>query len=96
MAGQTRFIVDFKGSRLDRLKALAPVAAKIDSEPGTEILEHQLKRLDSTKVWRLSILARAGAERPLALRASLHVDGRPATETWSYQLDANNSIRRSQ
>jgi len=30
------------------------------------------------------------------LRASLHVDGRPATETWSYQLDANNSIRRSQ
>ena len=96
MAGQTRFIVDFKGSRLDRLKALAPVAAKIDSEPGTEILEHQLKRLDSTKVWRLSILARAGADRPLALRASLHVDGRPATETWSYQLDANNSIRRSQ
>jgi glucans biosynthesis protein len=95
MAGQYRFIVDFKGPRLDRLKAAGAVAAEIGSQEGTEILEHQLKRVDSSGSWRLSILARARAERPLVLRASLYVNGRQATETWSYELDADNSLRRN-
>ena len=95
-AGQHRFVVDFKGPSLDQFKAAAAVAAEISSQEGTEILEHQLKRVDSTGFWRLSILARADADRPLVLRASLYVNGRQATETWSYQLDANNSLRRTQ
>ena len=91
--GQHRFVVDFKAPRLDRFKAAALVAAEISSQEGTEIVEHQLKRINSTGFWRLSILARADADRPLALRASLYVNGRQATETWSYELDANNSQR---
>ena len=92
--GQYRFIVDFKG--LDLFNAAASVAAEISSQEGTEILEHQVKRVDSTGFWRLSILARAHAERPLVLRASLYVNGRQATETWSYELDAGNSLRRNE
>ena len=89
MAGQKRFIVDFKGSRLDRLKALAPVAAKINSEP-----RHRDPRASarSASMRRkcgdcpsLRGPARSGHSR---CAPSLHVDGRPATETWSYQLDA--------
>jgi glucans biosynthesis protein len=94
-AGQHRFVVDFKGVRLGPLEAAASVAAKISPREGTEILEHQLKRVDSTGFWRLSILARANPDRPLALRASLWVNGRQATETWSYEVDASTSFGNS-
>jgi glucan biosynthesis protein len=44
----------------------------------------------------LSILARAGADDPLALRASLNMNGRQVTEVWSYELEANNAVRRGE
>lgn len=96
LAGQYRFIVDFSGARLDQLKADAPLAAAISSHQGTTILEHQLKRVDATGVWRLSILARAAADKPLALRSSLTINGRPLTEVWSYELEATNALRRAE
>ena len=95
-AGQHRFIVDFDGLRFAAGQTAASVTAEVGSEQGTQILEHQLKRVESTGMWRLSILARGQPEKPLALRASLHVNGRPATETWSYQLDANNVLRQNE
>jgi len=96
MAGRYRFIVDFRGARLDELKADAPLVAAISAHEGTAILEHQLKRVDATGFWRLSILARATADNPLALRASLNMNGRQATEVWSYELEANNALRRDE
>ena len=63
---------------------------------GTTILEHQLERVDATGFWRLSILARAGADKPLALRGSLNINGRQLTEVWSYELEANNALRRNE
>ncbi len=96
MAGQYRFIVDFAGARLDHLNADAPLAATISSHEGTTILEHQLERVDATGFWRLSILARAGADKPLALRGSLSINGQQLTEVWSYELEPNNALRRNQ
>lgn len=96
MAGQYRFIVDFTGARLDQLNADAPLAAAISSHQGTTILEHQLKRVDATGFWRLSILAQADADKPLALRGSLNINGRQLTEVWSYELEANNALRRNE
>ena len=96
MAGQYRFIVDFTGARLDQLNADAPLAAAISSDQGTTILEHQLERVDATGFWRLSILAQAGADKPLALRSSLNINGRQLTEVWSYELEANNALRRNE
>jgi glucans biosynthesis protein len=96
MAGQYRFVVDFRGARLDQLKADAPLVAEISAHEGTAILEHQLKRVDATGFWRLSILARAAADNPLALRASLNMNGRQVTEVWSYELEANNALRRDE
>ena len=92
-AGQYRFIVDFKGAHLDAQHSPASLAARVESDPGTEIIEHQLKRVDAAGVWRLSILARAAPDSPIGLRASLSVSGRRATETWRYQLDAHNALR---
>ena len=94
-AGQYRFIVDFGGAHLASFNANASLTAAISSQEGTEILEHQLKRIESTGFWRLAILARARAERPIALRASLYGNGRQVTEVWTYELDANNSPGRN-
>jgi glucans biosynthesis protein len=96
LAGRYRFIVDFRGARLDGLKADAPLVAAISSHAGTAVLEHQLKRIAATGFWRLSILARADKHTPLALRASLNMNGRPVTELWSYELEPNNAIRRDE
>ena len=48
------------------------------------------------RLWRLSILAQADADKPLALRSSLNINGRQLTEVWSYELEANNVLRRNQ
>ena len=95
-AGKYRFIIDFTGARLDQLNADAPLAATITSHQGTTILEHQLERIDATGFWRLSILAQAGPDKPLALRSSLKLNGRPLTEVWSYELEPNNALRRNE
>jgi glucans biosynthesis protein len=93
-AGRLRFIIDFRGARLDQLKADAPLVAAISSREGTAILEHHLERVDATGFWRLSILAWADADKPVALRALLNMNGRQVTEVWSYELQANNALRR--
>jgi glucans biosynthesis protein len=93
-AGQHRFIVDFDGLGFKKGQTAASVTAEVGSQYGTEILEHQLKRIESTGMWRLSILTRGQPEKPLAVRASLNIDGQRATETWSYELDADNVLRR--
>ena len=93
-AGQYRFIVDFKGSRLDTPGSAASLAARVEADKDTEVIEHQLKRIDAAGTWRLSILARASSDRPLGLRASLFANGRQVTETWRYELDAHNALRR--
>lgn len=93
-AGQYRFIVDFSGAHLNEVSANQPLAAAIAARGDTVLLEHQLERIGATGFWRLSILARAAADQPLALRASLNLEGRRLTETWSYELEANNILRR--
>ncbi len=89
-----RFIVDFSGAHLSGLKADAPLAAAISSHEDTKVLQHQLERIEATGFWRLSFLARVAADKPLALHASLSMNGAPATETWSYELEATNPLRR--
>jgi glucan biosynthesis protein len=87
---------DFAGARLNQLKADTPISATISSHAGTTILEHQLERIEATGFWRLSILARADTDKPLALRSSLNINGRQLTEVWSYELEANNAVRRNE
>ena len=95
-AGQHRFVVDFNGLRSAPGRTPPSVTAEVTSEQGTQVLEHHLKRVDSSGLWRLSILAQGQTDKPLVLRASLHVNGRRATETWSYQLDPNNVLRQNE
>jgi glucans biosynthesis protein len=95
-AGQYRFIVDFKGGKLNARLRAGSLTARVRADEGTEIIQHQVKRIDAAGTWRLSILARAAADTPVGLRASLLVHGTQATETWRYELDPHNALRRNE
>jgi glucans biosynthesis protein len=84
-----RLIADFHGGPLDRLMKKAPVAANLVALSGTEIIEHQVERIEATGDWRLSVLARPVADQPLSLRATLMLNGAAVTETWDYSLEPN-------
>jgi len=87
-ADSRRFVVDFHGGPLDRLGQTAVLGAKLEPEQGTEIIEHQIERIQATGDWRVSILAKPAADQPLALRVTLTaLSGAPLTETWSYVLE---------
>jgi glucans biosynthesis protein len=94
-ADKYRFIIDFSNPQLQSLPAHA-LRATIDSAVGTEVLEHQLERIAITGAWRLAILARAPADKSVALRAALYLDGKQVTETWHYELEPGNALRNSQ
>jgi glucans biosynthesis protein len=90
--GAYRVIVDFRGGPLDKLKPRAPVTGTVTGLEGSEILEHFVEYNAPLRSWRLSVLARPAADKPLALRAFLAEADRPLTETWTYRLPAGNDI----
>lgn len=93
--GSYRFHVDFAGGMLDKLKPRAAVTANVSAENGGQILEHFVEYNEAIRGWRLSVLARPGTARPLALRAFLLEGNNTLTETWSYVLPVRNDIQRN-
>jgi glucans biosynthesis protein len=87
--GSYRLIVDFSGGRLARLPKTAPVLPSIALLEEGDIVEYQLERMEANGDWRLSILAKPAKDGPLALRASLVMNGEPLTEVWDYALEPN-------
>lgn len=90
--GAVRVIVDFAGGPLDERGAEAPVTGQVTAMEDGEILEHFVEYVAPLKRWRLSILARPAANRPLSLRAFLHEGENTLSETWSYQLLPGSDI----
>lgn len=90
--GAYRIIVDFEGGKLDKLSADAPISSHVTGLEGSEILEHYVIYNEAINGWRLSILAKHVASKPLHLRAFLRNDQYTLTETWTYRLPANNNI----
>lgn len=87
-----RLVIDFAGEAITKLAPDALPTADVSAQENGQVLEQFLTYLEDTHVWRLSILARPGEGRPLALRAGLNVDGKPLSETWTYTLPEPNSI----
>lgn len=94
-AGSYRILVDFKGGKLDKLRADAPVGTAVSAQESGEIIEQFVTYVAPSKVWRLSILARPAKDKPLALRAAIVQDEQPLTETWTYTLQQDNTIREA-
>lgn len=84
--GAVRIIVDFEGGPLGERNADAPVTGQVTVQEDGELLEHFVEYVAPLKRWRLSVLVRPAANRPLSLRAYLQEGEQALTETWSYQL----------
>ena len=90
--GAIRVIVDFTGGELDDLAPDAPVVGSVTGLEGGEVLGHFVEYIEPLKRWRLSVLARPAAGKPLALRGYLQHEDTPLTETWTYQLPSNTGV----
>lgn len=90
--GAVRVIVDFAGGGLDGLAADAAVVGSVTGLEDGEVLGHFVEYIEPLERWRLSILARPAAGKPLTLRGYLQLEGTPLTETWTYQLPGNTDV----
>lgn len=92
--GAYRFIVDFEGGEMDKLKRDAAVVSAVSVSGGGEIIEHFAEYIEARHGWRLSVLARPEEGKRLALRGVLSADGKPVSETWTYQLGPATGLRK--
>ena len=85
-------IVDFAGGPLSKLPPQAPVTATVTAGDGGKVIEDFVEYVKPLHRWRLSILAKPAAGKPLSLRAFLKNGKDTLTETWTYHLPADNAI----
>ncbi len=90
--GAVRLVIDFEGGPLEDLAAEAPVVSQVSGMNDTEVIEHFVQYNAPNKRWRVSILARPAADRPLSLRAFLSHEEQTLTETWSYELPPRSGV----
>lgn len=90
--GAVRIIVDFAGGPLEGRDADTPVTSGVTALEEGELLEHFVEYIAPLKRWRLSMLVRPAADRPLSLRAYLHQGEETLSETWTYQLPAGSDV----
>ncbi|HEX2494347.1 MAG TPA: glucan biosynthesis protein, partial [Steroidobacter sp.] len=81
------------GEALNTAGASGRLAAMVAAQHCATIVEHHLERIAANGRWRLSILVRGVAGEPLGLQAWLRRGGERLSETWSYELEANNPLR---
>lgn len=86
--GSYRFIVDFAGGPLAAHDPKTPVTGVVTALEEGQIIESFVEYLEPDSQWRLSILAKPAANRPLALRAFLKEGDKTLSETWTYYLPA--------
>jgi glucans biosynthesis protein len=90
--GAYRFIIDFNGGVLDKKSKKSMVEANVSGGNDTTVIEQFVEYNQTTQTWRLSILAKPAAEKPLELRAFLRDATDTLSETWTYRLPNNNDI----
>ncbi|MNF07282.1 Glucans biosynthesis protein G precursor [compost metagenome] len=84
------FLVDFVGPALKTLDANTPVASQISIGDNGEMVENSVRYNPVTKGWRLTVRLKVKDEKqPVEMRAALVNGDKTLTETWSYQLPAN-------
>ncbi|SDS83089.1 glucans biosynthesis protein [Halopseudomonas xinjiangensis] len=93
-AGAVRIIVDFADGPLAERDPGAAVVADVSGLNDTEIIEHFVEYVAPLDRWRLSVLARPAAQKPLALRAYLREGEQTLSETWTYEVPPGTDILR--
>ena len=87
-----RFVIDFAGGGLGKIKGRdAPVAGNV-SVAGGKVLEQYVEYLPVPDRWRLVFVVRPEPESGMEMRAFLHLGDDTLSETWSYHLPFANSL----
>lgn len=87
-----RFVIDFAGGGLGKIKGRdAPVAGNV-SVAGGKVLEQYVEYLAAPDRWRLVFVVRPEPESGMEMRAFLHLGDDTLSETWSYHLPFANSL----
>jgi len=88
--GTVAFIVDFTGQDMSKLPADTPLTPQVSIGNNGELVENSVRYNPVTKGWRLVIRLRVkDNKQPTEMRAALVNGDKTLTETWSYQLPAN-------
>jgi glucans biosynthesis protein len=88
--GSIAFVIDFVGPVLKALKADTPVASQVSIGDNGEIMENSIRYNSVTKGWRLTMRVKVkDPKKATEMRAALVNGEKTLSETWSYQLPAN-------
>ena len=88
--GTIAFIVDYVGADMKKLPQDTPVTAQTSIGDNGEIVDSQVRYNPVTKGWRLTVRLKVKDEKkPTEMRAALVNGDQTLSETWSYQLPAN-------
>ncbi|PIJ44883.1 glucan biosynthesis protein G [Tatumella sp. OPLPL6] len=88
--GSIAFLVDFVGKNLSKMSSDAKIAPEVSIGKNGEIVEQNVRYNPVTKGWRLTLRLRVKDPKQVTeMRAALTSNEKPLTETWSYQLPAN-------
>ncbi|WP_152473176.1 glucan biosynthesis protein G [Tatumella saanichensis] len=88
--GSIAFIIDFTGKAMSKLPADTQVAPQVSIGDNGEVVEESVRYNPVTKGWRLVLRLRVkDPKKTTEMRAALASGDKTLTETWSYQLPAN-------
>ncbi|EHZ1503919.1 glucans biosynthesis protein MdoG, partial [Salmonella enterica] len=88
--GTIAFVVDFVGADMKKLPPDTPVAAQTSIGDNGEIVDSNVRYNPVTKGWRLMLRVKVkDAKKTTEMRAALVNADQTLSETWSYQLPAN-------
>ncbi|WP_371113288.1 glucan biosynthesis protein G [Nitrosomonas sp. Nm33] len=88
--GSTALVVDFEGPALKALAPDAPVSAQVSTDDNAEVKENSLRYNPATQGWRLLLrISVKDPKKPTEMRAALVNGEHTLSETWSYQLPAD-------
>lgn len=88
--GSVALVVDFVGPVLKSLPADAPVSSQVSVDDNAEVRENSLRYNPVTHGWRLTLRLKVrDVQKPTEMRAALVNGERTLSETWSYQLPAD-------
>lgn len=88
--GSLSFVIDYIGLAEMGLKENDSIEAQVSTDNNASITHQQVMYNPVTRGWRLLLTMRVkNAKQPTEMRAALASNGQTLTETWSYQLPAN-------
>lgn len=88
--GSTAVLVDFVGPTLAERDPARVPAVQTSVDANAELVENSLRYNPVSKGWRLMLRVRVkDPAQPVEMRAALVEDGKPLSETWSYQLPSH-------